>query len=66
MTEADEGVAVKMLTTGDVAERWQVTPGTVLGMAKAGVLPCVKVGRAYRYPIAGIEQWERDNRLVTA
>lgn len=54
------------LTTAQLAERWQVNPATVLAMAKSGTVPCMKVGRAYRYPLEGVRRWERANELKVA
>jgi excisionase family DNA binding protein len=51
------------LTTTQLAERWQVNPATVLAMAKNGTVPCLRVGRAYRYPVDGVRRWERANAL---
>ncbi|TWS21808.1 helix-turn-helix domain-containing protein [Tsukamurella sputi] len=57
------GTALEFLTTEQVAGRWQVNPATVLGMAKAGRIPCVKIGRAYRYPFEGLRRWETAHLL---
>jgi excisionase family DNA binding protein len=44
-----------LLTERDVAAMFQVTPRTVRRWARAGELPCVRLGGVTRYPLPAIE-----------
>lgn len=47
----------KLLTPGEVAERFRVDPKTVARWAKSGLLPCVRTpGGHRRYPESRIEE----------
>lgn len=50
----------RLLTAHDVAYRWQDNVDHVYELTRRGDLPVVRLGRKYRYPLAGIEQFERD------
>lgn len=49
----------RLLTAHDVAYRWQDNVDHVYELTRRGVLPVVRLGRKYRYPLAGIEEFER-------
>ena len=40
---------MRTLTMREVANRWQVTPETVRGLAKEGKLPHLRIGASYRF-----------------
>ena len=50
------------LTVDDLAERWQVAPGTVRTWVRTGEAPrCYVLGRfGYRFKISDVEEFERD------
>lgn len=52
-------VTGKLLTADDLAERWQLKPSAVYRLTREGVIPCVKLGRYYRYSPEQIEAYER-------
>ena len=47
-----------LLTAEQLAERWQVAPAHVYRLTRQGAVPCVRIGRYYRYRLAAIEAWE--------
>jgi excisionase family DNA binding protein len=49
----------KLLTAEQLAERWQVKPSHVYRLTRVGQIPCVPLGRYYRYRLDLIEQFER-------
>jgi excisionase family DNA binding protein len=46
-----------MLTSRDLQEMLHVDRSTIYRMAEAGSLPCVKVGRQWRFPEDAVKQW---------
>jgi excisionase family DNA binding protein len=51
--------APRLLTAGDLAERWQVPKGHIYRMTREGKLPCVQLGRYRRYALNAVENFER-------
>lgn len=51
-------------TTAEVAMRLGVDVDTVYELAATGGLPHIRVGRAYRFPIAQLEEWEARRLIV--
>ncbi|MDV6032737.1 MAG: helix-turn-helix domain-containing protein [Phycisphaera sp. RhM] len=50
-----------MLTVDDLASRWNCSIKHVRRQRDAGLIPAgVRIGRLLRFPVAEIEQWERD------
>jgi excisionase family DNA binding protein len=49
----------RLLTAKDVAERWQVSPAHVYGLARAGKIPTVAIGRYYRFRLDALIEWEQ-------
>lgn len=47
-----------LLTADDLAERWQVSKAHVYRLAREGRVPCVPIGRYYRFRLEAIEAWE--------
>lgn len=50
----------RLLTAGELSERWQVSERQVYRLTREGKLPTVEIGRYYRYRLAAIEAWECD------
>ena len=50
----------KMLTSATVAEMLGISTRTVCLWAECRELPCLKVGRQWRFPESRIRQWIRD------
>ena len=48
-----------LLTAEEVAERWQVPRSHVYGLARAGRLPTVELGRYRRWTLEAVEAFER-------
>lgn len=48
----------QLLTADDLAGRWQVPKSHVYGMARSGLLPCVRLGRYVRFRLADVEAFE--------
>lgn len=51
-------------TTAELAERFGVDEDTVYELAKTGGLPHVRFGRAYRFPIEAVLEWERQRTIA--
>ena len=49
-----------LLSSREAAERLAISQGQLYHMTKAGVLPCVRVGRLVRYSTDTIQQWIRN------
>ncbi len=47
------------LTPREVAQRFKVTERTITKLAHMGILPAIKIGRLWRFPVKGVEEWER-------
>lgn len=47
-----------LLTADQVAARWQVGKAQVYRLTREGRLPTVRIGRYYRYRLAGVEDFE--------
>ena len=58
------GLADRLLTAGQVAERWQVPTGHVYRLAREGRIPAVRVGRYYRFRVDALERWELQDDSV--
>jgi len=50
--------ASRLLTAGDLAERWQVQKAHVYRLTRSGQLPTVKLGRYCRYELGAVEAFE--------
>jgi excisionase family DNA binding protein len=48
----------RLMTAGQLADRWQVPKAQVYRLTREGKLPTVKIGRYYRYQAAAIEAFE--------
>lgn len=49
-----------LLVADQVAERWQVPVAHVYRLARAGVLPAVKLGRYRRFRLVDVERFEEE------
>ena len=49
----------RLLTTEQVADRWQVSKSHVYKLAREGKVPTVAVGRYYRFRLAALDEWEQ-------
>jgi excisionase family DNA binding protein len=47
----------RLLVAGEVAGMLRVTTGWVYAETRAGRMPCVRLGRYYRYRASAIEAW---------
>src|SRR3954468_19506785 len=54
---ANRGPNDRLLVAGEVAAMLRVTTGWVYAQTRAGRMPCVRLGRYYRYRVAAIEAW---------
>ena len=60
-----QGLAGRLLTAGQVTERWQVPTGHVYRLAREGRIPAVRVGRYYRFRVDALDHWElQDDRVA--
>ena len=50
--------ADRLLTAGELAERWQVPKAQVYRLTREGRIPAVRLGRYYRYARAAIASFE--------
>ena len=46
-----------LLVAGEVAAMLRVTTGWVYAQTRAGRMPCVRLGRYYRYRASAIQAW---------
>lgn len=49
----------RLLTAEQVADRWQVSRTHVYGLARAGKIPMVGIGRYYRFSLDALIEWEQ-------
>lgn len=47
----------RRLTVRQVAEEWQLFPGTIRRAIRGGELPAVRVGSGYRLLAEDVEEW---------
>ena len=64
MTEPTKPSA-RLLTAADLAQRWGVPLSQVYRMTRERDLPTVRIGRYYRYRLAAVRAWERDQEART-
>jgi excisionase family DNA binding protein len=50
--------ADRLLTAGELAERWQVPKAQVYRLTREGRIPAVRLGRYYRYARTAIASFE--------
>ena len=50
----------ELFTRNELARRWQVSIETLKRRERAGLLPCLKLGRGIRYRFADIERIETE------
>lgn len=50
--------SARLLTADELADRWQVGKAHIYRLTREGLLPCVRIGRYYRYRVASIEAFE--------
>lgn len=48
---------VDLLTPEEVAMRCPLAPSTIIERSKLGILPCRRIGRAYRFIPAQVQEW---------
>ena len=54
----------RFLKPAELAHRWGSSVGTLANMRSAGVgPPFIKIGSNVRYPLSGIEEYERKNTI---
>lgn len=49
-----------LLTSDELAERWQVSPAHIYRLVRTNRIPVVRLGRYYRFLPEDIDQFERD------
>jgi excisionase family DNA binding protein len=54
----------RLLTAGELAERWQVPKSHVYRLTREGLVPAVRLGRYYRYRLEAIERWEARSEQI--
>ena len=55
----------RLLTAEQLAERWQIKPATVYGLARNGSIPTVRLGpRLVRFRLAEVERFEADGGCI--
>ena len=52
----------RLLSSNDLADRWQVSPRTVKRLVGSGKIHCVRVGRQLRFKLADILAYEKKKR----
>jgi len=55
----------EIMTLQDVAEYLKISDRTVYGYAQRGVLPGIKVGTAWRFRKADLDEWLDRQRRIT-
>jgi excisionase family DNA binding protein len=58
--------AEKLLTAGDLAQRWQVPKAHVYRLTREGKLPAIALGRYRRYALEAVEAFEREGGTAGA
>lgn len=58
-TEARALSAAQLLTSEELATRWQVPKSHVYRLARSGQIPLVRLGRYFRFRLDSIEAWEK-------
>lgn len=51
-------------TSAELAERFGLDLDTVYELAATAALPHLRFGRAYRFPIEGVLEWERQRTIA--
>jgi excisionase family DNA binding protein len=57
--------ADRLLTVGELAERWQVPKAQVYRLTREGRIPAVRLGRYYRYARTAITSFEEAGGVVS-
>ena len=52
--------SVQLVTRKGLSGRWQVSVETLKRRQRAGLLPCLKLGRGVRYRLSDVERLEAD------
>jgi len=58
------GSSAQLLTTDQLAERWQVSKAHVYRLAREKRIPAVAIGRYYRFRLSSIEAWEIESEAA--
>ena len=53
----------QLLTADQLADRWQISKAQVYRLARARAIPCVPLGRYYRFRVDSIDRFERDEEV---
>ena len=59
--DPDQKPEDRLLTTSQVADRWQVHAESVRRLTRSGDLPAIKIGSHNRYRLADVLEFERNN-----
>ena len=59
-----KSTTTQLLTRRELCDRWRVSHETIKRRERAGILPCLKLGRGVRYRIEDIERIERDAEVT--
>jgi excisionase family DNA binding protein len=46
-------------TPKELSQRFKVSERQITHLARIGILPGIKIGKLWRFPVKGIEEWER-------
>src|ERR1039458_3205216 len=60
--EAEDGGFERLLGVPEAAELLRVHPKTLQAMARAGTVPCIRMGKYWRFRASSLDEWVR-NRL---
>lgn len=51
--------AMALLDADELAARWKVSKAQIYRLSRERRIPCVAIGRYYRFRLAAIEAWEQ-------
>jgi excisionase family DNA binding protein len=53
-----------LLTARELEERTNLPKSTAYELAAKGELPCLRIGRAVRFPLRAVEEWIERNTVI--
>ena len=59
---ADDGAFERLLGVPEAASLLRIHPKTLQAMARAGTVPCIRMGKYWRFRATSLDEWVR-NRL---
>lgn len=61
-TTNDDVITERLLSSSDLADRWQISERTVKRLVDSGEVHCVRVGRQIRFKLADVLAYEKKRR----